>query len=37
MFPEEKARLTIDKKLTASGRVILDREEYNPRVSLEIY
>ena len=37
MFPEEKARLTIDGKLTASGWVVQDREEYNPRASLEIY
>ena len=37
MFPEEKARLTIDEKLTASGWVVQDRDEYNPRASLEIY
>ncbi len=36
MDPEEKARLVIDRKLEASGWVLQDMDEYNPKASLGV-
>lgn len=36
MSPEEKVRLTIDKKLEAAGYVIQDMKEFNPKASLGV-
>jgi len=30
MTPEQKARIEIDKKLTASGWLVQDKKEFNP-------
>jgi type I restriction enzyme R subunit len=34
--PEQKARIEIDKKLTAAGWVIQDRQEFNPAAALGV-
>ena len=36
MHPEEKARLTIDKKLEEAGYVVQDMDEFNPSASLGV-
>lgn len=36
MTPEQKARIEIDKKLTASGWVLQDKQEFNPIASLGV-
>jgi len=33
MTPEQKARIEIDKRLTASGWLLQDRREFNPAAS----
>ena len=33
MTPEQKARIEIDKKLTASGWLLQDKKEFNPTVA----
>ena len=36
MTPEQKARIEIDKKLTASGWLLQDKKEFNPAAALGV-